>query len=352
MNPLRIALLWDDGIHGVLAGERADGTPRGDVRVAVAAVEQALRGAGHITERVGIDFPISRFLARLESGAFDLAFNLCEGVGDVATGEIAVTALLDLVPIRYTGSDPMALAAALDKARAKEILTARGIPTPRGTLLASGFSRAVELRFPLIVKPAREDGSLGIEEASVVRDLPALRARVDWVAEHFASASLAEEFVDGRELNVSVLGEGAERFALPIGEIDFSGMPEGRPRIVSFNAKWREDTAEFAGTVPVVPAPLTEPVAARVREAALRAAEAFGVRDYARVDLRLDRAENPWVLEVNPNPDISPDAGVPRAAKVHGWSYDRLILEVVAMAMRRSPQARRSVRLLEATASR
>lgn len=173
-----------------------------------------------------------------------------------------------------------------------------------------------------------------------------------WVDAHFAQPALVEEFIDGREVNVSVLGEGADRFALPIAEIDFAGMPEGMPRIVSFNAKWREDTAEFAGTVPVVPAPLSEAVAARVRDAALRAAEAIGVRDYARVDLRLDRDERPWVLEVNPNPDISPDAGLPRAAKVHGWTYEKLILEVAGMALRRSPRPRKSVRLLEATASR
>jgi D-alanine-D-alanine ligase-like ATP-grasp enzyme len=128
----KIAVIWDDGIHGVLAGIRPDGVARGDVRVTVGAIEEVLRAGGYEVDRIPIDFPISRCMARLEQG-YDLVFNLCEGVGDVATGEIAVAAMLDLAQVRYTGSDPLALALALDKARTKEALFARGIPTPRWT---------------------------------------------------------------------------------------------------------------------------------------------------------------------------------------------------------------------------
>lgn len=353
MNKLRIAVIFDDGVRGVGAGTAADGTVRGDFRIAVAAVEAALRDAGHDAVRVPLDFPLSRGLGALEAGGFDLVFNLCEGLGDVTSAEVGVAALLDLACVRYTGADPLALGLALDKARSKELLAARGVRTPRWCVLRDGATPLpAGFPFPAIVKPLFEDGSLGIDDASVVGDEPAMRARVAFVHEHFAEPALVEEFIDGRELNVSVLDEGARRFALPVAEIEFGGMPAGKPRIVTFNAKWHESSVEFHHTVPVVPALLTEAVAAEVRACALQAAEVLGVRDYARVDLRLDRQNRPWVLEVNPNPDISPDAGLPRAAWVHGWTYEQLVQNVVDMAMRRAPRSRRSARLLAETANR
>ncbi len=349
-RPLRIGIAWDDAVRGVGAGFAPDGTARGDLRIVVAAVERAVLRAGHDAVRLPLDFPLSPHLETLERGGFDLVLNLVEGMGDVATGEIGFAALLDLACVPYTGADPMALALALDKARAKAVLAQAGVPTPSYAVVRPGSSLPNRpLRYPLIVKPALEDGSLGIEDDAVVGDETALRSRIEWVHTHFVQPALVEEFVDGREFNVSVLGDGTDRFALPVAEIDFAGLPAGRPRIVSFNAKWREDTVEYSGTVPVIPAPLPPDVAERLRAVALTAAAAIGVRDYARVDLRLDPQGRPWVLEVNPNPDLSPDAGLPRAAKVHGWDYDTLILRLVELARKRPPRPRRSVRSLETT---
>ena len=180
-----------------------------------------------------------------------------------------------------------------------------------------------------------EDASLGITEANVVASPAELRARTTQLIEEFDQPVLAERYVEGREINVTLLGNGATLETLPMHEIDFAAMPADRPKIVSYAAKWEEGHVDYAGTKPVLlrdAAPALVAEMDRVARATWRAVE---LRDYGRVDLRVDAAGVPWVIDVNPNPDISPDAGVTRSAAAAGLSHPQLVSRIAEIALRR-----------------
>ena len=195
-----------------------------------------------------------------------------------------------------------------------------------------------DLAFPLIVKPVREDGSAGITHASVVWDAAELRRVVESVVTSFRQPALVEEYVDGREFNVAMLGHPTPR-VLPLSEIDFTGLPDGVPRIVSYDAKWTSGSVDDLGTVPVMHPSLPNSVAARVRRVAADAFRAVGVRDYGRVDVRLAANGVPYVVDVNPNCDLSPHAGMARAAAGVGIDYGDLAGLLVRYALRRRRSA-------------
>jgi len=199
----------------------------------------------------------------------------------------------------------------------------------------------IDLGFPLFVKPTREDASVGISSASVVRDRAALRERIHHVLQHYQQPSLVEQYIEGREIYVSLLGRLGERPQIfPFFEIDFSDMPEDRPKIVSFEAKWVEGTVEYKGTRPVRCEGLTDEVRERVAATALAAFEAMELRDYARMDVRLAADGTPYVIDVNPNCDLSDLAGgFSKAARAGGLSYKDVILRLVALASSRRPDA-------------
>jgi D-alanine-D-alanine ligase len=189
------------------------------------------------------------------------------------------------------------------------------------------------LSFPLIVKPAFEDASVGIDEASVVDDTEALRARVAYVHERYGQDAVVEEYVDGREINVGVIGNSPPE-TLPLSEIVFS-YPEGKRRVVGYRSKWVHDSFEYRNTNGVCPAPLDAGTTARIQELAVAAYRATGCRDYARVDFRLDPMGRPWILEVNANPDITDGAGLARAAKSSSHGYDGLIRVIIEETLSR-----------------
>jgi D-alanine-D-alanine ligase len=185
------------------------------------------------------------------------------------------------------------------------------------------------------VKPLREDASLGIDNDALVKSQADLRRQAEKIHCLHRQPALVEEYVDGRELNVSILGN-RDAEVLPISEIDFSTLPPGLPRICGYEAKWVEHSPEFGHTVPLCPASLPRKVERKVREVALRAYRLMDCRDYARVDIRLGRSGTPYVLEINANPDISPDAGMPRSAGVAGYDYTRMIGRIVNLAWARN----------------
>jgi D-alanine-D-alanine ligase len=189
-----------------------------------------------------------------------------------------------------------------------------------------------------MVKPVHEDASHGISLESVCPDAAAARARARYVIERYRQPALVEEFVDGREFNISVLGEGVGARTLELMEIDYSDFPAGAPHLITYNAKWEEESAECTGSKPVPARDLDPELAARIRSAALGAYRAIGLRDYGRVDIRLHPEAGPLVLDVNSNPDISPGAGLARAAARSGLPYVELVGGVVeAAAARASP---------------
>jgi D-alanine-D-alanine ligase len=199
------------------------------------------------------------------------------------------------------------------------------------------------LCFPLIVKPVREDGSVGISSRSVVNDEAELRARVEEIVSTLRQPCLIEQFIPGRELNVALFGYPAAR-VLPLSEIDFSGLPPGSPPIVSYEAKWDEGSPEDIGTRPVLHPQIPGAIAARVRRVAVETFRAIGMRDYGRVDVRLAANGIPYVIDVNPNCDLSRHAGMARAAAAVGMDYSSLVKLLVRYALRRRRAEGRSVR--------
>ncbi|MBI5369096.1 MAG: D-alanine--D-alanine ligase [Planctomycetes bacterium] len=344
MAALRIALAYDASVVPAQNGEAHDEIARGAVVDVAQAIGAALAGLGHDVVKVGIDFDLGATVARLRAAAPDVVFNLCESLSDISAHEIGVAAVFDILGIPYTGSGPVALSLALHKARTKEILAYHGVRTAKHLVLESAdFAWEDTIDFPIIVKPAHEDASVGISADSVVADLDALRARVEYVVKTYAQPALVETYIAGRELNVAVVGNDPPE-VLPISEIDFSSLPKGQPKIVSYKAKWLEDSPEYKGTAPICPAKLEFEVEARVRATALKAYKLVGCRDYARVDMRLSRGKVPYVLEVNPNPDLSPDAGLPRAARVRGWEYPELVQRIVDFARARTVRGRSEIK--------
>jgi len=274
-----------------------------------------------------------RFLDRMKKLNFDVLINLCEGFRGRPQLEANVAAALELLDAPFTGNSSRTLALCQDKYKTKAILNAHGLPTAKARLMTAA-EEINDLRFPLFVKPNAEDASLGIHADSVVADQESLLRQVDRLLRTYQQPVLVEEFIDGREFNVAVF-DNHELQALPVSEIDFSGMPASAPRICSYEAKWFEDHEFYSHTVPVCPAKIGEETRGKLQATALAAFRATNCRDYARVDFRMDREGNAAILEVNPNPDISLNAGYARALKAFGLDYKMFWHQLIENALQR-----------------
>lgn len=301
-------------------------------------IGRALQAHGYKTTLFSVDDDICKFIDFLKEQQPDMVFNLCESVGNESMHEMHAVGIYELLNVPYTGSEPLTLGIALNKVRVKEILSYHDLPTPRFQLFKSPTKIVLNeyLDFPLIVKPSREDASVGIETNSVVYNQQDLRKRVRRIIEQFDQPALVEEFIDGRELNVAIMGN-RKPTVFPISEIDMSTLPKQYHRIITYNAKWMKGTDEYEHTRGVCPAPLPTELEATIKEMALKAYQILGCRDYARIDFRLSKENKPYILEVNPNPDISDDAGFARSARAHGLSFDDLINKIVECALERIP---------------
>lgn len=297
------------------------------------AVAAALTELGHKPVLVALGDDITTFAAELRRLQPDLAFNLCEAFWGESRKEMHVAALFDLLGLIYTGAPPLSLGLSQDKARTKDLLSRHQLPTPKYCLIKPGeiYSRVKDLVYPLIVKPRWEDASQGISNESVVENEKALLARIDYVHRTYHQGALVEEFILGREINAAIIGNGPHE-VLPLSEITFH--PDLAQPIVSFEGKWLEKSQQYKLTEPVCPAPLKMRYEMLVRDVALRAYKLLECRDYARIDFRL-RDGVPYILEVNANPDISPDAGLARSARAAKLSYPQLIARILAIASKR-----------------
>ncbi|MFH0992389.1 MAG: ATP-grasp domain-containing protein [bacterium] len=302
-------------------------------------VQEALHKFGYRTSLFNMNSDIKRLIDFIEEKQPDLIFNLCESVGDQSTHEMFVAGVYELMGIPYTGASAFTLGLCQNKVRTKQILGFHKMRIPRFALyrtLTHLTEEEFDLGFPVIVKPLHEDASVGIANDSVVYEFAALRKRVKYICHRYEQPALVEEYIDGRELNIAVIGN-KRPIALPISEIDFSALPQDYPKIVTYNAKWMEGTEEYKGTVGVCPASVSPDVEHEAREIALQAYRLMGCRDYARVDMRLDKHNRLYVIEVNPNPDISTDAGFPRSARMYGLSFDDMVNKIVEYALERAP---------------
>ncbi len=298
-------------------------------------IKDALNSIGYKTTTFNVDGNVFRLIDYLKNDPPDLIFNLVECVENQAIQEMHVAGLYELMKIPYTGAGPLALGLALHKPRVKELLGYHGIRTPGFHVYRAGDKiTAPDLPFPLIVKPSSEDASVGIEDASVVETVSELRRRVQYIIEEYDQPALVEEYIDGREMNVAILGS-RRPMALPISEIDFSGLTGTMRKIVTYEAKWMHGTIAYSGTKGVCPAQIPAKVEAEIKATALRCFHLIGCRDYARIDFRLSKSGVPYVLEVNPNPDISDDAGFARSARTQGYTYPEAIGKIVESTFER-----------------
>jgi D-alanine-D-alanine ligase len=308
---------------------------RQDVVRVASALCDALTAGDVSAEPVEVGEDPVAFVPVLQQRKPDLVLNLCESVAGDSRGEVLVPALLEVLGIPYTGSSSLSLGLALHKDKAKELLRARGVPTPGWAVVRTPEDLLrIELPYPLIVKPSREDASMGIDFDSVVHNPQALSRVALKIVRRFKQPALVEQYIAGREIYVPLLGN-RPRKALPLSEIQFGKAFESRPHIVSYKAKWDEASAECIDS-PSGPCALDAVTSARVVKTAIAAFDALEARDYGRVDLRLSADGEPFVIDINPNCDLHPEAGYAKSASRMGLSYADLAMRLVEIALERS----------------
>jgi D-alanine-D-alanine ligase len=312
--------------------DHPDALAEHDVVKTAHAVQRALVQAGHAVESVGIGLAPEALLAGVRRFQPDLIFNLYEGPATNGVAEVYVAGLYECLGIPYTGSPVGALWLAKHKHLAKHLFVGAGVRTP-AFYTADAAPATHELGWPVIVKPALEDASVGIDQGAVVRTPAELAARIDYLRARYGPTVLVEQFIRGREFNVAMLETPTGEVGfLPISEISFTD-PQRWP-IVSFDAKWKNDSAESLATpvsFPVLPTELQH----AVHDLCRRAYRLVGCRDYARCDVRVNEAGVPYLLEVNPNPCIAPTAGFTGALEEAGRVHANLVVQLVAAAGRR-----------------
>jgi D-alanine-D-alanine ligase len=307
----------------------------------VPQVARTLRRLGHRVSVLGVHGDVKRLIAGLSRRKPELIFNLMEMFGDNVFGDIPVTGLLDLLGLRYTGSGPGELYLSQDKGLTKKLLAFEDILYPRYAVFSrqAAFETGGNLRMPLFVKPLRSDASLGIRGKSLVHDAVALMERVAAIHKELEDSALAEEYIEGREFYVGVLGNSQPK-ALPPIEVDFTGFPEGVPKVMDSKAKWDERSKEYKGTKSVI-ANLPDELRARLQKVAVDAYRALRVKDYGRVDLRLTDTGEIYVLEVNASCYLEKSSEFAMAAGASGLDYPRMIERIVNLASERMEKKKR-----------
>ncbi len=302
----------------------------------VVDIEAALLARGHKPSRLVLPAEAAPILRMLGDVDCDVIFNFVESLRGVAELEAAVRGAMSVRGIPVTGAPLEGLANCLSKPRARALASAFGVPVPAGCVIASEADDANHLPHPCIVKPASQDASHGIDAFSVCQTPAETKARALKLIERGLGASLCEQYIDGREYNVSMVErvEGGRRTleTLPIAEITFDGYPAGVPRILTYAAKWEKETAEYRGSVSVEAKDISDALRAALMKHANAAFRALGLSGYGRVDFRVDKDGQPYVVDVNPNPDFSRGAGFHLAGERAGYAYEDLVEIVVRAA--------------------
>ena len=267
----------------------------------------------------------------------DLIFNLCYGIGSIPKTEADVVKVLEKTGTPFTGAESHAIKITNDKVLTKKIFIENNIPTPTYQIFVSPTDRIdSSLRYPLIVKPKNEDCSLGIQNDSVVVNETLLRKKLEFLIKIYKEPVLVEEYIEGRELNLTLVGNHDQISVLPVSEILFGPTYDtGKWKIVDFDAKWKTESSNYIDTPGVCPAKLSNDILKRIQELSLIAFKACECRDYVRIDLRLSETGTPYFLEVNLNPGIAPEDGAIRSAKAAGFSYASFLKEIVKTAISR-----------------
>ncbi len=328
---MRITIIYNQPVSSYYSGTGEDEAVKGVVTEA-AAVKKALLESGYHVDCIPLSLPFEEASETLHKLQTDLVFNLFEGFPGYPDTEADICHVLTDICIPYTGCPPQALRLALNKAETKLLLKSGKIDTPDFQLLTPECLSDFNLKFPCIIKPNSEDASHGITEDSVVNDFQEMERQIRKVTAHYRTGeALIEEYIEGREFNTTVTGNKGKQ-ALAISEIEFS-LPPGLPSIITYAGKWEVESHYYKGTKPVCPARVTGNEKQKIIETAEKACTITGCRGYARVDMRMDEQGRIYVLEVNPNPDISPDSGAALQAKTVGMTYTEFIRSIVLLAM-------------------
>ncbi|MDA0987359.1 MAG: ATP-grasp domain-containing protein [Bacteroidetes bacterium] len=300
-------------------------------------IQHALEKLGHNCSIFNAADDFINLVKFIEAKDPDVIFNMVEGLNNCSIHEMYIAGIYELLGVTYTGAGPLALGNCLNKNKTKDLLIANNIPTPKYDLCSyrSLPSKDKKLKFPLIVKPAGEDASVGIDNDSILYNYKDLSKKINYVCKKYKGKVIVEEYIDGREINVAIIGNKNPR-VLPFSEISFNKMPKNLPPIVTYRAKWISGSAEYQGTNGVCPAKVTKSLAKKLEKISLKAYKLMGCRDYARIDLRIDKNNNPFILEVNPNPDISDEAGFARSSRAAGYKYDEIVQQILNFALERN----------------
>lgn len=312
-----------------------------DAEVAQTArnIATILAASGLETVVLEVDDSVEHVVSKLRELRIDAVFNLVESLSGDPAREAELPARLEAAGIPYTGNSSAALALAHAKDRCRQLLIANGIPTPAGFAVSDAGEIPADLtgraRFPLFVKPARTDASIGIDQGSIVADREALVYRVSWLTERVSGPALIEEYLPGPEVNVAIFPNPFDGLTA-VTQMDFSGFPVGLHPIVSYDCKWFPDSPEYVA----VSKPCADKYSSAAMQEFIRVARAaflvIGGTGYGRVDMRLDAAGRPMVIDINPNNDLDAEAGLAIAARSAGLAYDALLLKIVADAFRKA----------------
>ncbi len=327
----RVAVLYN---APVLPVEHPDSASERGVMAVAREVATILRTAGFKAWPMAARPPLQRVVRGLQQRKPDVVFQLAEGFGGSSGGEAHLSSVLELLGLPYTGCPPEAQGLARVKSRTKWLLKGAGLPTAPFRVMAAGEHPSFEgLAWPAVVKLDDEDASLGIDQSSVVRKETEARARIEALRSRYRSAVLIETYLPGREFNVGVLAL-PEPEALPVAEVVYQ-VDKGVWPILTYDAKWAAGSREDLSSPVQCPAEIETNLRERLTSLALASFRVSGCRDYARVDFRLDDQGQPMILEINPNPDLDSSAGLARAIRASGRSYEEVIVGLTRQALRR-----------------
>lgn len=317
--------------------DHPDADSEHEITYTVDEVHDELQQAGYQVGKLGVDLDARELLSGITEFKPHVIFNLFEGLADWNETEAYVAGMLEWLRIPYTGCPFMALSLGRNKHLTKQILKGAGLPTADFYTVDRLPAAKNHLGWPVIVKPATQDASVGLDQGSVVRDQEALEARAAYLLKQYGGPVLVEEFILGREFNLGVI-EMPELKVLPVAEVLFEDKGEDWWPIVTYDAKWKPGTRDYEGTPALYPATVTPELGEMLSELSEKAFRVLGCRDYARVDFRVKAGDIPYILEINPNPDYSPIAGLSGAITSAGLTHPEFTVKLVEMARARGRQ--------------
>jgi D-alanine-D-alanine ligase len=317
-----------------LPADHTDAVSEYEILDTVEAVDQALAAAGFEVARLGVGREPRALLDGLRSLDADVVFNLFEGLADHGDTEAHVAGVLEWLGIPFTGCPFQTLCTARNKPLTKHLLRGASLPTPDFLVVEDLPVPLCPLEWPVIAKPAHQDASVGLDQGSVVTDQESLEKRVAYLLDAYGPPVLVEQFIRGRELNVGLI-EAPDLRVLPVSEVLFIDKDPSYWPIVTYDAKWKPGSRDYEATPPRYPAEVSPRLAERLGALARRAFRLLGCRDYARVDFRVRPPGKPYILEVNPNPDFSPSAGLAGGLGSAGLTHARFAVDLVKRALAR-----------------